>query len=157
MLGKLISKIKNKEESPDKKHLELVDKISKMNLVDMRAYVKNSMQGFETSEEGLVEVLKKLTEVNSTNSKRYIELDDMDDKIRKAFELILLISVDKRMTIDALELIQEFTKIYSDVILQYDTKHKQIYASRLKDAIEQGILAITKKANFETKQKVLNN
>ncbi|MFA6196175.1 MAG: hypothetical protein WC656_06000 [Sulfurimonas sp.] len=157
MFGKIMGKLKGKEENSSKSNAELIDKISKMNLTDMRAYIKNKMENFEVSEEGLVEVLRKLTTLNSSTDKRFVELDDMDSKIKNAFELVLAISEDKRINIDAVELMQEFLKMYSDIILKYDTTNKQIYGSKLKDAIEKGISLISIKADFTRKQNVLKN
>lgn len=157
MFGKIMGKLKGKEDNSSKSNAELIDKISKMNLTEMRAYVKNKMENFEVSEEGLVEVLRKLTTLHSSTDKRFIELDDMDSKIKNAFELVLAVSEDKRINIDAVELMQEFLKMYSDVILKYDTANKQIYGSRLKDAIEKGISSVSIRADFTRKQNVLKN
>lgn len=157
MFGKIIEEIKNKSENTDKKRAELVDRISTMNLTDMRAYVKNKLQGFEVTEEGLVEVLKRLTSENKDTSKRYLEIDDMDSKIKKGFELVISISTDKRITVRAIELIQKFIKVYDDIIVEYDTKNKEIYGSRLKDSVENGIMSVNKKIEFSMKQNILND
>ena len=156
MFSKMISKFKNGDDS-DKKNSELIEKIAKMNLSDMRAYMKNTVQGQEPSEEGIIEILRRLTTLNETTSKRYLETDDMDSKTKNGFELILVIASDKRITIDAIELIQEFIDMYSDIILNYDTKHKQIYGSKLKKSITNAILTVSNKADFSRKQMVLNN
>ncbi|MCX6052640.1 MAG: hypothetical protein NTZ60_09030 [Campylobacterales bacterium] len=157
MFGKIMGKLKGKEENSSKSNVELIDRISKMNLTEMRAYIKNKMENFEVSEEGLIEVLKKLTTLNSSTDKRFIELDDMDSKIKNAFELVLAVSEDKRISIEVVELIQEFLKMYSDIILKYDTANKQIYSSKLKDAIERGISSVSIKADFTRKQNILKN
>ncbi|MDX9743806.1 MAG: hypothetical protein RBT59_08325 [Arcobacteraceae bacterium] len=156
MFSKIIGKIKNKSENSDKKHAELVDKISTLNLTDMRVYVKNKLQGFEVTEEGLVEVLKRLISVNKDTSKRYLEIDDMDSKIKKGFELVISISTDKRITINAIELIQKFIIVYDDVIIKYDTQNKEIYGSRLKSSVENGIMSVDKRTKFGAKQHILN-
>ena len=54
MFGKILGREKNRSNSN-----ELVHKISKMNLPEMRSYVNNKAFNLEISEEGLVEVLKK--------------------------------------------------------------------------------------------------
>ena len=157
MFGKIMNKMKKKDDSFEKKHLELVEKISKMNLTDMRLYVINKMQGFDITEEGVVEVLKKLTSINEDTSKRYLELDDMDSKIKKGFELILSIAENKKITIDAIELIQEFINVYSDIITKYDTENKQIYGSRLKDSIEHAIMTVGARTDMRRRENILNS
>ena len=72
---------KNKEEaSEDKEYLALVEKISKMNLTDMRSYVNNKLNDFAITQAGLVEVMKKLTARDEETSKTYLQMDDMDSK-----------------------------------------------------------------------------
>lgn len=156
MFSKIINKIKSKNDDTDKKKLELIEKIASMNLTDMRSYVKNKIQGFEVTTEGLQEVLKKLTAINEDTSKRYLELDDMDSKVKKAFELVLSIASDNKINIDSVELIQEFTNLYSDIIAKYDTENKQIYGSKLKNSIENAILTVNARLEFNQKHSVLN-
>lgn len=126
---------KNKEEaSEDKEHLALVEKISKMNLTDMRVYVNNKLTSYEVSEDGLNEVMRKLISKDS-NKKRFIQSDAMDSKIKKAFDLVILIAVSKKVNLVTLELIQEFIALYEDIIIKFDTDNKQIYGDKLKNAL----------------------
>ncbi len=157
MFENIIHMLKNDDGSSDKKKLEMIDKISKMNLTDMRAYMKSSMQGFEPSEEGVIEILKKLITINEGTSERYLESDDMDSKIKNCFDLVLVIASDIRITIDAIELIQEFINVYADIIADYDTKYKQIYGSKLKNSIKNAIQIVNTKTNFSRKQSALND
>ncbi len=157
MFENIINMLKNSDSSSDKKKLEMIDKISKMNLIDMRAYMKGSMQGFEPSEEGVIEILKKLTTVNEETSERYLANDDMDSKIKNCFELVLVIASDIRITIDAIELIQEFINEYTDIIADYDTKYKQIYGLKLKNSIKNAIRIVNTKTDFSRKENVLND
>ncbi|MFA6192593.1 MAG: hypothetical protein WC665_09600 [Sulfurimonas sp.] len=157
MFENIMNMLKNSDSSSDKKKLEMIDKISKMNLTDMRAYMKGSMQGFEPSEEGVIEILKRLTTVNGETSERYLEADDMDSKIKNCFELVLVIASDIRVTIDAIELIQEFINMYADIITDYDTKNKQIYGPKLKNSIKNAIRIVNTKTDFSRKENVLND
>ncbi|MCX6075458.1 MAG: hypothetical protein NTW78_01075 [Campylobacterales bacterium] len=157
MFENIINILKNSDSGSDKKKLEMIDKISKMNLTDMRAYMKSSMQGFEPSEEGVIEILKKLTTVNEETSERYLANDDMDSKIKNCFELVLVIASDIRITIDAIELIQEFINVYADIIADYDTKYKQIYGLKLKNSIKNAIRIVNTKTDFSRKENVLND
>ncbi|MDY0122210.1 MAG: hypothetical protein RBR54_09725 [Sulfurimonas sp.] len=129
----MFSRILGKKESKDPCDDGLQEKISKMNLTEMRAYVNNKA---EVSEQGLIEILKRLTTKDSETSKRYIELDDMDVKIKKAFDLIITIAQHKKITVVAIELIVEFIHFYEDVIEKFDEENKQIYKSKLKEALD---------------------
>ena len=155
MFGKLLGK--DKSPSGDATQLELVSKISKMNLLEMRHYINNKLSSLEVCENGIVEVLKKLTDINNDTKNRYIQADDMDSKIKKAFELVIVLSSNKKITVVAVELIQEFIIVYDEIIKKYDTKHKQIYASKLNDALLSAIDGVNRLSQTQRKMKVLGD
>jgi hypothetical protein len=153
MFGSLLGRKKTEISENDKNHSILVNKIDKMNLTEMRSYVKNGIIGLESSADGLNIVLEKI--INKKAGKRYIESDDMDSKIKKAFELVLAIAGHKKITVVVIEQIQEFMNIYSDIIIKFDRDNKQIYSSRLKKAISQGITTVNSMTVINTKMKIL--
>ena len=93
MLSKILGLKKN--DKPDKDE-ELAEKISKMNLTEMRSYLNNRIPTLEVSKNGLVEILKKLTTLNEKSSKRYIEIDDMDSKKKSGFDIVIHIATHKK-------------------------------------------------------------
>ena len=139
--------LKNKDKSQEKQE-ELRKKISTMDLSTMRSFVNNKD---EITEEGIIEVLKKIISKNETTSKRFIEIDDMDVKIKKGYDLVLSIISSKKITIKAIELIQEFIVVYSDIIEKYDKENKQIYGSKLKDGLESAVATMLEIANIKRK------
>ncbi len=155
MFGKILGKTK-KETAGDSSHSEIVNKISKMNLTDMRIYVNNRLTNFEITEDGLCEILRKLISKDD-NERRFIESDAMDSKIKKAFDLVIVIASSRKITVVATELIQEFIKLYEDLIVKFDTDNKQIYASKLNDALEKAISSVSEVAEFKRKMKVLGD
>lgn len=155
MFGNILGKKKSELSSEDSTVAELVEKISKMNLTDMRTYINNRVLNFEVDEDGLVEVMRRLTTKNSETSKRYIEIDDMDSKIKKGFELVISIASHSKITIVAVEQIQEFMELYSDIITKYDRDHKQIYEIKLKESISKAIVNIGEMTELKRKMSVL--
>ena len=146
---------KNKEEaSEDKEHLALVEKISKMNLTDMRVYVNNKLTSFEVSEDGLSEVMRKLVSKDS-NEKRFIQSDAMDSKIKKAFDLVILIATNKKVNLVTLELMQEFMVLYEDIIIKFDIDNKQIYDDKLKNALANCLATVETLTEMNRKMDVL--
>ena len=133
----------------------LVEKISKMNLTEMRSYIKNNIKDFEVSEEGLNVVMQRLTTEDEKSKKYYLKADDMDSKKKKAFDLIIAISENKKINLVTVELIQKFVEIYSDIIEQYDTEYKEIYSSRFVDAVNVALANINKKVVLQNKMDVL--
>jgi len=155
MFENLLGRKKKDISIDDQNHSVLLSKIDKMNLTEMRSYVKNNILGMESSSDGLSIVLRKIIDKNKTTSKRYIENGDMDSKIKKAFELVLAIAGHKKITVVIIEQIQEFIDVYADIILKFDTDNKEIYASRLKKAIKQGITTVNSMTVINTKMKIL--
>ena len=155
----MFSKILGKKESGTTQtkgaNFDIGQKISTMNLTEMRAYINNKIPDLEVSEEGLIEILKKLVYPNKKTSKRYIEVDDMDSKIKKGLDLILSIAKHKKITVVAIELIQEYMQVSEDVIQKYDKEHKEIYESRFKDALGSAVSVVNARSNLKTKMDVL--
>jgi len=158
MLSKLLGKKQSQEESQeDAQHQLVVQKISKMNLTDMRNYVKNKILDFEPTQDGLEEILKKLIVVNEDTKKRYIEIDDMDSKIKKGFDLVLTLLESKTLGVVTIELVQKFVEVYDDIISKYDYEHKDIYATRFKDKMISCAENITTKTDLINQMKVVND
>ncbi|MBU1658206.1 hypothetical protein KKG72_04035 [bacterium] len=155
MFAKILGKNKPEELIGDKEHQILIDKISNMNLTDMRVYINNKMLDCEVSEDGIIEIMKKLIMTNKNVSKRYIEIDDMQSKIKKGFDLVLSICTNKKITVVAIELIQEFMEVYKDIIAKYDVENKQIYGKKLKDALQKAIDNINARTELKRKMSLV--
>ena len=153
MFGNILGKKKEDVSVDDNTDIAL--KVSKMNLTEMRSYINNKLDDFEITQAGLVEVMKKLTATDEKTSKTYLQIDDMDSKKKKGFDLVIMIANSKYISIEAVELLQEFTVIYSDFIAKYDTDNKEIYASRFSDALVQSIDNVNTQSEFNRKRKVL--
>ena len=150
MFGSILGK--KKENTPVD---DVALKVSKMNLTEMRSYVNNKLDNFEITPDGLIEVMRRLTSMDENNSKTYLQIDDMDSKKKKGFDLVLMIAISKHISVEVIELLQEFIKVYEELIAKYDVEFKEIYASRFLDAIELAIGNVNKQTEFQRKQKVL--
>ena len=156
MFSKMLGRAKEASADENQEHKELVAKISKMNLTDMRAYVNNRIPDFPVDEDGLSEVLRKLLEVDEKTSKRYIDIDDMDSKIKKCFDLILSILKNKKITVTAIELANEFLEMSKDIIEKYDKENKQIYNTKLRNSIDLAVKHMSAKAELRIKMDVVS-
>jgi len=155
MFGNILGRKKDEIPQEDKEQLEIIERISKMNLTDMRAYVKDNISGFESCEDGLSAVMSRLLTPNTQTGKMYIEIDDMDSKKKKGFDLVIAISEHKKMTVTTLEMIQKFIELYKDIIEKFDNDNKQIYDSKLKKSLENAMMTITTMTEVNRKAKVL--
>ena len=134
---------------------ELSQRIASMNLSDLNLYAKGKIEGLPPSEEGLSDVLKRLT--SQLNENRYF-LDESDDdsKLKKAFDLVLYIAKSKKITMDIVEKIVNFTQQYAKLIQVYDKKHKEIYAQRFKKAVEDAGKMLDMKVALQNKMNILD-
>ena len=144
------------ESSEDKGHQMIVARVAKMNLTDMKTYVNNKLDDFGICEDGLTEVMKMLNSTNAQTSKRFIESDAMDSKKKKAFDLVISIAENKKTTVAVLELVQEFIKMYKDIITQYDTDNKQIYFDKFKNALKKSLNTIATIIEMDKKSRILS-
>ena len=153
MISKIFGK-KTKEEEKDPKLKELDERIAKMKLTELGSYVKGKIDTLEVSEEGLVAVLERL--VSKINDNRYfLDASDDDTKLKKAFELVLLVAKNKKVTLKAMEIIATFKTLYEPLIKAYDKKYKEIYADRLDKAVENAMVIVEAKVSLQNKMNVL--
>ena len=155
MFGKILGKKKESTSEEEKEHTELIEKISKMNLTEMRSYVNNKLTALPLCEDGLSAVISKLANPDEQTQAMYLKMDDMDSKKRKAFELILLIAKSQKITFKTVELMQKFTETNAEIIAKYDKDNKEIYLSRFSDAIELALKNINEMAGLKVKMDVL--
>jgi len=135
-----------------KKFSEIEQKVSKMNLADMRNYVNT-----DVTEAGLEAIMKKLTIFNERTKSFYLKTSDMDSKKKKAFDLVLSISGHIKITMTVAEEIQEFFVIYAKIIKEYDKEKSDIYTSRFDSAVLSAMDNLYKQATLQRKENVLGN
>jgi len=146
--------LSKKKQQQDEQCSEIKEKIYKMNLSEMRLYVNDNLKSHAVSECGLREIMSRLISKNEA-SQRFIESDAMDSKIKKAFELVLLIGSSKKMSVATTKLIEEFIKLYNDLIIKFDRDNKQIYESKLKKCLITAVGNVTKMAAYKSKREIL--
>ena len=141
MFKKLLNKVKSSQES-NNENKELIDYISSADLNDMRSLLLGKVNKFPVSEESIIHVLKKMISQSDKTKKRFLEASDDDSKLKKAFELVIVAAQNKKISVEAVELIGEFIALYKDLIEAYDTKNKQIYMYKLSKAMESSIMMV---------------
>ncbi|MFT5835865.1 MAG: hypothetical protein ACI9RG_000758 [Sulfurimonas sp.] len=157
MFFKMLGKMKESSYDNNQTNKELVNRIANMNLTDMRDYVNDRIPKFPVTEDGLSEIMYKLLEVNNKTSKRYINIDDMDSKIKKGFELILKILTNKKITVTTIELVSKYLEESKDIIQKYDKDNKQIYGSKLIDSIALAVENMNKRSELQRKMDVIGS
>jgi len=156
MFGNLLKKkVTKSEQEIALEHI--TQKVSTMNLTEMRTFVRGKVESLPICEDGLNEVLKKLTLIDKSSEKLYINSDDMDSKKKKAFDIVILIASSKFVNVMTVEYIQKFMEVYKEIIEAYDTEYKEIYMSRLTDAIKATINTINARTELNDKISVLGD
>jgi len=126
----------------DKNHSELVQKIAKMDLTEKKAYVNNKNSSMPATRDGVAEVLNSLIRLDKKTNQRYLKMDDHDGKIKKGFDLAILISTHNLITFPVIKTLQEFEEVYKNLIDKFDTDNKQTYKGKIKKAIQNAVLTI---------------
>ncbi len=157
MFSNMLGKIGISTNDEEKMHNELVERISRMNLTDMRSYINNRISDLPVSEDGLKEILKRLLEVDEKTDKRYIDIEDMDSKIRKGLDLIINILANKKITIEAIEVAIELFEASKEIIEKYDNDNKQIYHSKIRDSLNKAIETMNMKSEIQRKMGVIGS
>ena len=154
MFKKFLGK-KSSESEENSEEKELNDKISKMNLTEMKSYINNRIEGFALTSYGLNAILQKLITLDDATNKHYINADDMDSKKKKAFDLVISTMSNSKITVESIELVQEFMNTYKDIIDTFDRENKHIYTSKLEDALAVGMLTLDKLLQMSQKTNIL--
>jgi len=144
MLKNLFS---SKKEETLSSNSHIIEKISTMQLTDMRSYVRNNFKDFPLCESGLKELMRILVD--------YIKIDDMPTKKKKAFDLVILISKSNKITIDTIEYMQKFLENNKEIIHAYDREFKEIYESRLDSALTMALANLDEITKLQNKMNVL--
>ncbi len=155
MFSKILGKKQETTSQEDQEKAQLLDKISKMNLTEMKSYVNNRIESFPLNEDGLLGVMQKLVTPDANTKALYIQESDMDSKKKKAFDLVLIIAKSKKITFKIVDEIQNFMQKYESIIQEYDREYKEIYASRLSDAIALSLENIGMMSELKAKMDIL--
>jgi hypothetical protein len=153
MFSKILGNIKGSKDDP--KNIKLLEKISKMDLSDMRIYINGKLTEYEVNEFGLSEILKRFTFINEKTSHYYLKIDDMDSKKKKIFDIVILILLHKRVSINIIEIVQVFLETYEEVIKKYDDENKQTYKAKIIEAMKKATKTIDYKSDIIDKLRTL--
>ena len=156
MFSKILGKKQETTSQEDQEKAELLEKISTMNLTEMKSYVNNKRESLPLNEDGLHAVIQKLVTPHASTQALYIQESDMDSKKKKAFDLVLLIAKSKKITFKTVDEIQKFIQTYTPIIQAYDTEYKEIYTSRFSDAITLALANMQTMSNLKAKMDILD-
>ena len=153
MFKKLLGKSEVSDQNSDKALLEY---ILKAGVTDLRSLLLGQIEKFSVDENLVVEVLKKMSFFDENSKKRFLESSDADTKLKKAFDAIITAANSKKISVEAVELIQKFIHIHTDLIEDFDKRNKQIYMHKLTKALETSIINVEQITTYMNKMSVIN-
>ena len=153
MFNKLLGKSEKTSENSTK---EFQDYLSKIGISEMRTLLLGQVEKFPVDEEMIIEILKKMTYQDEKTGVRFLESSDADVKLKKAFDTVITAASSKKMSVEAIELIQKFIRMYTDLIESFDTRNKQIYMHKLTKAIELSINMVEQLTAYINKLSVIH-
>lgn len=154
MFKKILGRKKDTDNG-NKEHSKLVEKISIMNLTEMKSYVNNRNSNMPICRDGLLEVLNSLIKLDKKTNTRYLKKDDNDAKIKKCFDLAITISTHHMITFPVIKSLDDFGDVYKEIIKKFDTDNKQTYQGKLKKATENAVLTIGAIADIHNTSDIL--
>lgn len=154
MFGKMFDKIKNKNSGETEEDTVFTALIASWNLTEIKTYLQNKNPDFPLSSRGIDTVLNRFTSQEKPsdkypNGKRMVELDDNDVRIKKAFDIILLLSKSSHLSMESVEKMERFRELHCDVIEKFDKQNAQTYEHKLKEAIANAIILVEAKKGIE--------
>ncbi len=155
MFDNLFGKKKDVDEEDTNK--QLIEYVSKQGVTELRTLLLGQIDRFKVDENTVIEVLKRLTHVDESTGKRFLESSDNDIKLKKAFDTVITATNTKKMSVEAIELIQKFMDMYKDLIDGYDTRNKQIYMHKLTKATELSITMVEQLSIYMNKMAVIRD
>lgn len=163
MLKKIFSK-KNKEEKLSERESAISDfsKVcEKWNFDDIRDYLRG-VKDKEVTDIGLASILTRfntaLTEdKKATDGKRKeFELYDRVERTKKGLDIFLSIANHVKLGPDTLSLLQDFSTIFEDVIVDFDQQLSQTYEHKIKEAYKTASLRSIAKSKIEQTLNIKN-
>lgn len=134
-----------------KKLDEMSEVIKEWNLSDTYEYVmcKNDMHvcnflGFDAI---MVKFNnKKITDKDFPEGRRTFEIGDRPERTKKGLDIIIILCKHPRSNVKTMLGIQQFLKVYMDVIRDYDQNNSKNYRQRLLNAFRKGLFRLEAQA-----------
>jgi len=162
MFGKMFDKIKKSKETTEDSQSIYKDLVASWNITEMRAYLQNKNADFPMNVEGIDAIVERFAFQEKPSDKfpkgkRLLELNDNDVRVKKAFDVVVLLSSNLLLSLEGVEKLEKFRMLHEDVIEQFDKRNAQTYNHKLKDAIAQAIVMVEAKKGLEKRLDVSLN
>ncbi len=124
--------------------------VATWNLTQMHEYVMCKNEKYICVHAGFNAILEKFNHHKTEDKehpkgRREFESSDRPERLKKAFDLVIIISRHPRSNIKTMKAIQTFLKTYMDVITAYDKANSTEYKKKLLQSFRLGLLNIERR------------
>lgn len=154
------SKLPSSNRAYDKLFKQMQALVSSWNLTQMHDYVMCKNEAYVCNYVGFNAILDKFNnhktkDKDYPDGRREFESSDRPERLKKAFDLVMIISRHPRSKIKTMKGIQTFLKCYMDVIVKYDKDNGTEYKKKILRSFRQGLLNIERK--MQSKKRMQGN
>lgn len=150
------SKLPSSNRAYDKIFKQMQELVSSWNLTQMHDYVMCKDTAYICNYVGFNAILDKfnnhkIKDKDYPNGRREFESSDRPERLKKAFDLVIIISRHPRSKIKTMKGIEAFLKCYMELIIKYDKDNGTEYKKTILRAFRQGLLNIERKLQSKKK------
>ena len=152
-------KIFSKKEGQQSEREKAMDEFSKVsdnwNLENIQTYLRGQIDKHPVNDIGLASIVNRFNEKRTHDTKapnekrREFESYDRPERTKKGLTLMLSIIARKELEPESFPLIENFLKIYNDVIVAFDTANQQTFEHKLKETYMNANVAALAKSKMK--------
>jgi len=152
------SKIPSAQEAYEKRFKQMQALVEKWNLTQMHEYVMCKNEKYICNFVGFDAILHKfnnhkLEDKDYPQGRREFEATDRPERIKKALDLVVLMTRHPRAKVRTMKSIQVFLKRYMDVIMTYDQENDKEYKKKILQSFRMGLLNLERQAQRKKRSK----
>ena len=141
----------------NKRLKQMQEVMSTWNLTDMYQYAMCKNEQYVCNFVGFNAILEKFNthtteDKNFPKGRREFESSDRPERVKKGFDIVIILCKHPRSNIKTMKAIQVFIKRYMDVIREYDEKNSERYREKILKSFRQGLINIER--NIKRKKRI---
>ena len=153
---KMFSKKDDTQPNERERGIEEFGKIAEnWNLENIQTFMRGQLEKNPVNDAGLAYIIKRFNERRTADKKapdgkrREFEAYDRAERTKKGLTMVLSIIARKELLPESFPLIEEFLKIYSDVIQAFDAANEQTFEHKLKETYMNANVAALAKSKLK--------
>lgn len=134
-----------------KKLDEMSEVVASWNLTETYEYVLCKNDAHVCNFLGFDAIMNKFNTIKTVDKdfpegRRVLELGDRPERTKKGLDIVIMLCKHPRSNVKTMLGIQQFLKVYMDVVREYDQNNSQNYRQRLLHAFRKGLFRLEAQA-----------